>query len=458
MVGPQQPGAPGTTASGVPTPTDASDALQRLSNPQAGAAGPSPAGPSPSAAAPAGVPSPLETSLGGIRLRTDEGMAEHGLALEQRKFQAQVQRARELYTSLQEFDKDFTLRDALRAAGMDVDIYRGSRSAGSIAQLGSFGAYLSQKMAEKEAAGLGPWTGDDTLNSRAEFYAQNRSMGVGLESVARMLFDKPPQLLTPEELTIARQKVTSLIGTDASTRSYASTAATEQAQFNAPIDPATAKATNLPVGTTGPQVAGQTILTDAEQKTQSSLTGVLDSVKDIRDRLVPAALPRTREITGTMTAGAEYQYRKRISHPEQIAALEAAVANTVNALARAREQSGAQTEPDIRRAEQALVQTQTSLINGDTVETSTARINESLKILEDVLGRLPKQAVPVTPAARTPQPARTGGATRPPQGAAAPPTDDPARRTRARQALLAGGYQTDDATIAEFLRLNPGFR
>ena len=452
--------APSPPAPGQPPSTVSSTGEITGLAPQPGAADAAPpqATPSPGAAPP-GATRPLETSLGGIRLRTDEGMAEAAIELEQRKYEAQAKRAREIYESFKDVDKDFTLRDAMRAAGFDVDVYRGSRGSGSISQFGSFGAYLAQKQAEKAQAGdPSPLTSDEILAGRTEFYAANRSMGVNREALARAEYGAAFAELTPEQQQAVIKREVALIGDQSYARGYNTTAATEQAQFAAPIDATTAKATNLPVGTSAADVAGQTILTDAEQKVVSSLGGVADTIRDIRNRLVPAALPKTSELTGTLTAGPAYQYRKRVTHTKEIAALESAVANTVNALARAREQSGAQTEPDIRRAEQALVTIQTSLLNGDTIETAQARIDESLKILEEVTARLPKQATPVTP---------PGGGTRPPRPGGLDPSrpfndlTDAGRRNRARQALLSapgGPYEATDATIDQFLRQNPTFK
>lgn len=416
-------GSPGPGAApAAPPSTSVVDSSGAIAPALTDAAEPS-APQAPSAAAPAAGAHPTSTSLGGIRLRTDEGMQEAQLALDERKFRVQAQRARDIYNSFKQFDSDFTLRDAMRAAGFDVDVNRGSRGAGTISQLGTFGAYLAKKQSEKAATGDdSPLTSDEVLTARSEFYAANRSMGVNREAIARELYGKAFALLDQSQQAEVIKKETSLIGQQA----YSRTASTELAQFNAPIDAATAKATNLPVGTTGPQVAGQTILTDAEQGVQQSLAGLSTTLTDIRDRLIPAALPHTSDITGTLTAGAAYQYRKRVSHTKEVAALESTVANTVNTLAKARGQVGAQTEPDIDRAMQALVNTQASLLNGDTVETAQQRINESMKILDEVLARLPKQAMPATPAAtvpaggRGPSPARTPVGSRPPRGAGAP--------------------------------------
>lgn len=356
-----------------------------------------PAG-APAAAAPVAAPASAPTAptgqprQSGIRLLSDAEMVERQVSNEGIAEKATMERrsklARELYEQFKTVDNDFTLYDALAMAGFRTDYNRQYGSTASGIMRG-FDAQVQRKAQE-----LGrPLTTAETEELRTTWFAANRSGGTNREALARAKFGQAFNLLTPPQQQEIIAAETALIGG----QSYARTAAGNQADFNAPLTPTQAQTANLPVGTTGPQVAGQSILKDAEVEQRRSTESLKTTLADIRDRLVPAALPKADSLGG-LAPGAAFALRRRSPEfRDQIAALESAVNNVVNVAARTvAGQRGAQTEKDAARAEAAIVALKDAVLTGDTVESATVRINESLKIIDEVLSKLPQQAVPTT--------------------------------------------------------------
>jgi hypothetical protein len=179
--------------------------------------------------------------------------------------------------------------------------------------------------------------------------------------------------------------------------------------MNVPADIKDAQAAGVPVGTTPNEVAGQVVPTQAMNERRRSVETLHASLQElIDDPTYLSALPKKGEL-GDLLPGPVFAIRKRDpKYRESIAKLEAKVNNIVNVMARAvGEQRGTQTEQDALRAEAAIVQLRDAFTTGDTQESATARIKESLKTLDGLLTRLPAPPVPKkddkTPAAVTPK-------------------------------------------------------
>lgn len=392
--------------------------------------------------APQGAPTgqPGATGQPGIRLLSDAEMIERetsNAALKAKGIAtAQAKLARDFYEQFKAIDPDFTLYDALAMAGMKTDFNR-QYSTGAGGMLRGLDAHLAKLEAEKGS----PLTSEEELAGRAAWFAQNRSGGVNREALARAKYGKAFVQLSETEAADIIKSETALLGQ----QSYSRTAGGNQADFNAPITPTQAQTAQLPVGTTGPQVAGQLVLKPEQIEARKSTESLVTQLQHIKADLL-GALPKKGEL-GELAPGAALALRRR--HPQyrdQVAALEAAVNNIVNVVARTvGQQRGTQTERDAMRAEAAIVALKDAVLTGDTQESAAIRIDETLRVITDVLGKMPSQAQP-----------QTGGAAG--TGTAPAATPDSGRRARARAALVGAGKLADDATITKFLQLNPNFK
>lgn len=188
--------------------------------------------------------------------------------------------------------------------------------------------------------------------------------------------------------------------------------AVNAAKMDAPATFDVARQNNVPIGSMPSQAIGQPVATEAEQTQRRSVENVRAQLEHIqRDLLGP--LPRQGELAG-LAPGAAYALRRRTdTYRVPIAALEAAVNDIVNVMARSvGEQRGTQTEQDARRAESAILQLKDAVFTGDTQESATARITETLAILDNILSRIPTTQFP-TPQT-TPPPTPTTPTVAPP--------------------------------------------
>lgn len=443
-----QAGGSGADATGVaaaPPPAGGTVTSQSVvqsmgAEPVASTASPSPIAPTGAPpAAPSSAPAP-----GGIRLLSDADMLQRQLSnegiVEQAHSDRQSKLARDFYDTFKQVDPEFTLYDALAMAGFKTDYNRTYTSGAS----GGIRRGLDAFMDTKAEAKGSPLTPDEQLTARAEWFAQNRSGGTNREALARSMYNKVFAQLDAQQAADVIKAETTLIGGQA----YSRTAGSANAAFNAPLTPTQAMTTSLPVGTTGAQVAGQSVLTQPEIDARKGTETMRTQVENIRS-LVGAVLPSKSELLGNLVPGAVIAVRARTpGYREQYARLEAAVDTAVGAAARnLQQQRGAQTEKDADRAYSALVQLKSSLsgalldpTKGDTAESASARIDETLKLIDTVMSKLPAQAAPVG------------------KGAAAGTTPAAGLRAKARAALIKAGRQSDDATIDQFLKLNPNFK
>lgn len=291
---------------------------------------------------------------------------------------AQMQLARRMLPELQKTDPSITLEDAMR--------------------------YVSK---------------GELMSAASQRQANMYRYGVDREALSKAIFDKAFDQLTRAEADIVIREEQALIQRESEGRALG----TGQGRFQAPMTAEQAQAAGVPAGTTSAQVAGQAIPRADEMQRRRSIEELQTTLADIRDRLLGPALPKKGEL-GALAPGAAYAVRRRTpAYREPIASLEAAINNVVNVMARSvGEQRGTQTERDALRAEAAIAQIRDALFTGDTVESATARINESLLVLDRILGQLPKKPQPTTAGAApaTSRPAPGASTTAPPARAGGP--------------------------------------
>lgn len=257
------------------------------------------------------------------------------------------------------------------------------------------------------------------------FFGQDR------EAIARRIYGRPFNQLTPEEAADVDQKRTEQLQSDANARGTGA----GQAAFNKPIGVSEAQRTNTQVGASSAQYSGQPIPSNAEQDQRRGIEGVRGQLEHVKT-LVAAALPKQGEL-GAVAPGATLAVRRRSpQYRVQVAQLESALDNVVNVLARTvGQQRGAQTEQDATRAYNTVVAMKARLLDplaGDTVESAQARIAETLQYLDVVLKGLPAAPVPGAGAGAS---AGVGGP--PPAPEAAPGAPAAAAASPAAQATVA---------------------
>lgn len=206
------------------------------------------------------------------------------------------------------------------------------------------------------------------------------------------------------------------------------------AAFNKPIGVGEAQRTNTDVGASSANYAGQQIPSNAEQDVRRGVEGVKGQLEHVKT-LIGAALPKAGELAG-LVPGATMAIRRRSpQYRTQIAALESALDNVVNVLARTvGQQRGAQTEQDATRAYNTVVSMKARLLDplaGDTQESAAARIAETMQYLDVVL-----QKLPATPVAGGVGAATGVGQAPPPTPGAPAGTPPPAPGMRARVATV----------------------
>jgi hypothetical protein len=320
-------------------------------------------------ATPAAQPDPRQNFLG-FQMLTPEQRAEQETTQEigklERTRMAQVGLARKMLPQLKAIDESITLEDALRYVSKGELVTPASRLASG----------------------------------------QTYRYGVDREAIAKAIFDKPFDGLSRHEADIVLREEKTMLEGEAKARGTG----TAQAKFEAPADIAAAQAGGVPVGTRAADVAGQSVPTPAVRERRKSVEGLKAELTHIKDNLL-GPLPKKGEL-GELAPGAVYTVRRRLpKYRTEIAKLESAINNVVNVMARSvGEQRGTQTERDALRAEAAIAQIRDALLTGDTQESAGARIDESIRVLDGIMGRLPDDPVPTKPAAGTPAAAAASSA------------------------------------------------
>jgi hypothetical protein len=171
-------------------------------------------------------------------------------------------------------------------------------------------------------------------------------------------------------------------------------------RYETPADLNTARQNNVAVGTTAASVEGQRVPSQAIVDQRRGVENVRDQLAKILGSAdqpgLISVLPKQTDLVGGIAPGAIMALKRRSRNDRvAVAELDSALQSIVNVMARSvAEQRGAQTEADAVRAEAAIVQMRDAILSGDTQESASARINQSLQLLDQILGRLP--AIPVT--------------------------------------------------------------
>ncbi len=358
------------------------------------------------------------TMYGVPALSRDEaavGTANRAVMAEGAMLQARIARARDvILPALKALNPNATLRDALVAAKVDVD---------RLPAFGSTRPNAVRGALEDGTPAFAIWdpvtrgfsdadTGEPIPNFRPLTGAETASSGTMVERAAKSLgFQSAADAARKGAMAQVNAKVEELRQADAK----ATGMGTADAKFNAPVDIPTAQTTGVTPGTTAAQVAGQTVPTTSDRERRRSIETIRGRVEELK-KLV-TILPRQADMIGGLMPGVAIETKMRTDRTfrPSMARLQAELANSINVMARSvGEQKGTQTEQDALRAHQALVDFQQSLTAGDTYESAIARLDQSLKGLDDILTRLPTQPVPTTPTntpagAPSASPAQGGG-------------------------------------------------
>lgn len=399
MPGPSavQPPAPGRGADFTgPVPTQGEGADPLTSRPLATGS------PSPGA--------PTRRTLGGVPLLSPEEVDQLGIDRkvhgDEAMISGKVALTRKILPALQALDPSATLDDAMMATGLKTR----ASVAGSIQkppQVGTFGDQLLRKQAE-----LGrPLTTTEVEDLRSEYSVQR--FGQERESSAARLFGKSYGQLTPEERQKADDSARESIGETAAAR----TKGAGEGKMDAPLTIPQAQQTGGVVGQTSREASGQHVATKEQNELRRTSTQLTDQLTNVETLL--SVLPSDKDMIGGKIPGAMLEIRRRSPETRaQVAALEAAVDSMVNNIARVVSGAkGAQSEPDAKRAEAAILQLKQNLTGaltgeGDTQESAKARIAETRKAIESLVGSLPPElAKKVEGAAAAPAAASTGGYT-----------------------------------------------
>lgn len=258
---------------------------------------------------------------------------------------------------------------------------------------GSFGDFLLRK--QSEVGRTLTTTEVATLRKDWESLNDQNRAGTALEGAAQLAGFAKFSEVPPERREEVRKVAEQFAKTFRESGSYGAGLGSGKADMEKPADLATAQATGVNVGTTAAQVSGQAVPTQELQQQVRGLATTKTLLEQIvKDNLL-AVLPKKADLGG-LAPGASLAL-KRVTQREEVAKLESAIDGVVNELARYRGQRGAQTEQDVERAYNALVQMKAGLFSptaGDTQESAKARFDQTLQALDTVIGSLPKAPTP----------------------------------------------------------------
>lgn len=264
--------------------------------------------------------------------------------------------------------------------------------------------------------------------------------GVTREALAREMFGRNYGELDQTQAAEVMQAEQKYLSSSAYNRTAGATPALIQRELTMPADLKTAQSTGVPVGTTPSQVGGQAVPTMPQQNQRRNLSNVSTQLAHIQKELL-GVLPREGELAG-LAPGLALSVRAKYSDRVRIARLQAAVNDIVSTVARnVNESRGTETEMDANRAYSAVVQVRdnwANILSGDTQESAAARIEETQKVIQQILNNLPAQPTPTGPGVGAPPP----GAAAPPAAAAAGTPDltglQPGRRRTFKSGPFAG--------------------
>lgn len=365
-----------------------------------------------------GTPAPAasQRTLGGVPMLSETQKITRDVTRQSTMSEALMQRAKAvILPAMQSIDPNATIYDALRVLGVNFPQQTTTPFQSVPGQLPdgkeAFGAFDQSR-----GVYLDPNTRQPLVGFRPRDAAGQTQFGVDREALSRATFGKPFGQLDQNQASIILREEKRLLEEESKSRG----AGTATARFNAPADLATAQQTGVQVGTSAADVAGQRVPTTQQTDRRRSIEDLRTQLTEIKDTLL-GPLPKQDELGG-LIPGAVYALRRRSpQYREAIARLESRINSVVNVMARAvGEQRGTQTERDALRAEAAIAQIRDAVFTGDTQESATARIEESLRTLDQILSSVPALPVPgagTNPAGGSPPASSTGGGGAAPAGA-----------------------------------------
>jgi hypothetical protein len=182
-----------------------------------------------------------------------------------------------------------------------------------------------------------------------------------------------------------------------------------EAKMEVPADLRTAQLTGVPVGSTAAQVEGQRVGTIAQQTRRNVAGTIKTQLGEIKALFGP--LPRSGSLgsvaPGWAIAASRAQDKNRVAWGE----LDSAINNIRASLTRTIAANvGTETEKDAERALSTIADIEASFLNplkGDTQESATARIDQTVKYLDEVIASLPGAPVIGAPPPAPPAPGGT---------------------------------------------------
>jgi len=252
--------------------------------------------------------------------------------------------------------------------------------------------------------------------------------GQDREAIAEAEFGRSYGNLTQAEQQVVMAKQQEFLASSAGSR----VAGAGEAKMDVPFDARAAQLTGGQIGNTSRQSVGQKVGTLAQQTRRTAAGEIMGQLDHIKTLLGP--LPKKGDL-GAVAPGATMAIRHRSpAYREPLAQLTSAINNIRASLTRTMQANvGTETEKDAERAMSTLVDFESRLLDplrGDTQESATIRLNETIDYLKKVIGSMPGTL--------------QVGAPPPAAGAAAPPPPAGARPAAAATGAGPAGYTVSD--------------
>jgi hypothetical protein len=211
--------------------------------------------------------------------------------------------------------------------------------------------------------------------------------GVNREAIAEAEFGANFDSLTQPQKQIVMRKEQEYFASTAQNRIEGAGAG----RMNVPSDFRTSQLAGVPVGSRAAQALGQRVGSIAQQTRRTAAGEILGQLDHIKTLLSP--LPKQGEL-GALAPGATMAIRQRTpAYRESLATLTSAINNIRASLTRTMQANvGTETEKDAERALSTLVDFEGRLLDplrGDTQESATARLNETIDYLKQIIGSMP---------------------------------------------------------------------
>lgn len=261
-----------------------------------------------------------------------------------------------------------------------------------------------------------PITHQPLTNFRPKPTGAGYRFGVTREAIAKSMFGKDFSQLDQAQAAAVLQEEQTVARQMASSRALG----TEQGQYVAPIDLPTAQRTGARVGTSAAQYADQRVGTAQQQTRRITAGDIRQQLDHIKTLLTP--LPSATELAGLAPGAAVAVRRRQPSYRNQFAQLESAINNIRASLTRTMQANvGTETERDAERALSTIADFEGRLLDplrGDTRESATQRLDETIRYLDQILQSIPGVPQPTGPPVGVPPPGPAAGGGPPPAAAA----------------------------------------